>query len=584
MSDLSRITGRVQVVRARNVSRDREYAKLIAIRQGDYEKVAPGLFNTEEFDRPLVANLIDTTARDIAETMAPVPTVNCNAATLSNASEVTRQSKRNAIANSYIQKSRLQDQMFAGADRYGSFGFMAYIIDPDTEEHAPRIRVGERATAHYVKDYRGNTAEYFEVSRIPIDELMLKYPDHAAQLAAHQKRHTEATEVEVVDWYDKERRLLFVLDPQIVLVDLPSPLPGKCPVRIVERPTITGQGPRGQFDDVIWVQVARALLQMYTMSAIERQVNAPLVVPMDVNEMEIGPFAAIQTDGQVTTVPLQISPALFPEGQVLAQEQRMGSRYPEGRTGSIDASVITGQGIQALNGAFDTQVATFQRLNASAMEDVISMCFEMDEHLWPDLKKTFFIRDNGSPFKLEYQAGKDIAGDYTCDVTYGAIAGLDANRGLIFILQALAGGLVSKQTARKTLPVDINPSEEERAIGLEQMDDSIAAALAALPQAIPQMAMGGMDPRELVQQITEIRKLVANGKSPAEAAEKVFAPKEDPQAEAPAPDPLAEAQAGGAGLPGAGGGGASDMLMMLAGVGAGGDPNMSANVSRMIPM
>jgi hypothetical protein len=113
-------------------------------------------------------------------------------------------------------------------------------------------------------------------------------------------------------------------------------------------------------------------------------------------------------------------------------------------------------------------------------------------------------------------------------VTYGAIAGLDPNRGLVFVLQALAGGLIAKKTARKTLPVDLNVEAEERQIQMEGIDDAVAATLATLPQAIPQMAMNGMDPREIVMQITQAHDLVNKGKSVVEALQEVFAPKQPP--------------------------------------------------------
>src|SRR5690606_27878721 len=117
----------------------------------------------------------------------------------------------------------------------------------------------------------------------------------------------------------------------------------------------------------------------YTMNALEQSVNAPIAMPKDVTEMDIGPFSVVQSENPqaIGRVNLQLSPGLFPEQQILAQEQRTGSRYPEGRSGSIDASIVTGQGVQALMGTFDTQVQTFQRLCASALEDVIGICFEM---------------------------------------------------------------------------------------------------------------------------------------------------------------------------------------------------------------
>src|SRR5690348_11627920 len=99
MDSAKDIAGRVQLARIRNAERDKDYRAVVAIRRGDYEAVAPGLFNTSEFDKPLVANLIDTTARDIAEVMAPLPSVVCQSAALSNEADGKRQDLRSAIAN-----------------------------------------------------------------------------------------------------------------------------------------------------------------------------------------------------------------------------------------------------------------------------------------------------------------------------------------------------------------------------------------------------------------------------------------------------------------------------------------------------
>lgn len=585
------IASRVALARIRNADRDKDYRAVVAIRRGDYESVAPGLFNTSEFDKPLVANLIDTTARDIAEVMAPLPAVVCQSATLSNETDAKRQDLRSCIANGYVQNSRLQDQMFGGADRYGTFGFMAYIVEPDFVDRMPVIRIDDIHTSYYNQDYRGRVKEYFSVSRFPVAELCARFPDVEGLeniIANRWGSNSGDRLVEIVRWYDDQHQCIALLDPAIVLVSVENPTK-RCPVRVVERPQVVPNAVRGQFDDVIWVQIARALVQVYTMNALEQSVHAPIAVPDDVTEMEIGPFSLLQSKNPqgIGRVPLNISQGLFPEFSTLAQEQRMGSRYPEGRSGSIDASIVTGQGVQALMGTFDTQVQTFQRLNASALEDVIAMCFEMDEHLFGGSNKIRYIKDNGAPRKVTYDPAKDISGDYTADVTYGAIAGLDPNRGLVFVLQALAGGLMSKQTAMKSLPVDMNPLAETRQIQLEHLDDSIAAAMSQLPLAIPQMAMGGADPRELVLQITQIHDLIQKGESPSDAIAKVFAPKQPAQPAEPPPNPLEQAQGAGAGpaaLPGAGSGGAADMLMSLAGMTPGGNANLQSNVSRMRPV
>lgn len=586
MADAQYIAGRVQMERARCHERDQNHKRIMAIRQGRYDEVAPGLFNTSDFPQPLVANLIDTTARDVAEVMAPLPTFNCQSASLSNATDQKRQDMRAAIANAYVQHSRLQSQRYGGADRYGSFGFMAYIVELDVKAKMPIIKVGKNGGAYYCKDHAGRVRQYFEVYQCSPTDLCHEYPDHADQIRNAFGHVGEKQTVEVVKWHDAERDLVMILDNDYVLYEAENLL-GKCMVRVVERPRLTEAEPaRGQFDDVVWVQIARAIVQQYTMNALERSVNAPLAVPKDVQEIDLGPFATVQSDrpDQIGYVNLQITPGLFPEQGILQQEQLQGSRYPEGRSGSFDASIITGQGVQALMGTFNTQIQTFQRLDVEELEEVIGLCFELDEKLWGNVEKTVHIKDNGAPREFKYTPKKDIAGNYIVDVSYGAIAGLDPNRGLIFVLQSMAGGLISKSTGRRSLGgvLDLNIPAEERQMQLEQVDDAIAAALAQMPLAIPQMAMSGMDPREMTLQIAKARDMIAKGKEPVEAIMEVFAPKEAP---APA-DPMAALQQQAqtpAGLPGQGSGGASDLLMMLAGTTPSGNPNLSASVSRMLP-
>ncbi len=115
---------------------------------------------------------------------------------------------------------------------------------------------------------------------------------------------------------------------------------------------------------------------------------------------------------------------------------RMGARYPEGRSGNIDASIITGQGVQALLGAFDTQVKTGQQILSDTFEDVMQLCFKMDERLFPGTKK-ISATSGGAKFELDYDSRKDINGDYGIQVRYGLMSGLDPSRALIFSLQAL---------------------------------------------------------------------------------------------------------------------------------------------------
>jgi hypothetical protein len=152
-------------------------------------------------------------------------------------------------------------------------------------------------------------------------------------------------------------------------------------VVVAKRPSIDGQM-RGQFDDVLGIQLLRNRFALLAMEAAEKSVQAPIVVPSDVQELQLGGDSIIRTNtpGGVRRVDLNIPPGAFTEQSILQAELRIGTRYPEGRTGNIDASIITGQGVQALMGGFDTQVKSAQAIFASALKDVISKCFEVDEN------------------------------------------------------------------------------------------------------------------------------------------------------------------------------------------------------------
>jgi hypothetical protein len=196
----------------------------------------------------------------------------------------------------------------------------------------------------------------------------------------------------------------------------------------------------------------------------------------------------------------------------------------------MDASIITGSGVQALMGGFDSQIKAMQTILAESFEQVISICFEMDEKLFPGKKKqrgTF----NGAPYEFEYDPKKDINGDYTVQVRYGLMAGLDPSRALIFALQSLQANLVSRDFIMRELPWSMNVSGEQERIDIEKMRDSLSASLAALSGAIPQMAMQGQDPSDIVEKIAKVIDARRKGTAIEEAVMKVF---EKPEPEEPA--------------------------------------------------
>lgn len=163
----------------------------------------------------------------------------------------------------------------------------------------------------------------------------------------------------MIRYIDKDVQVLYIPERKnLVLTEVRNRL-GKVPVFVAERPGLDNQV-RGQFDDVMWVQLARARMALLGLEAVEKSVQAPLAVPQDVQQMTFGADAIIRTASpeKVRRVGVELPQGAFMESQLLEGEMRTGARYPEGRSGSIDASVVTGRGIQELQGGFDTQVKT----------------------------------------------------------------------------------------------------------------------------------------------------------------------------------------------------------------------------------
>ncbi len=66
-------------------------------------------------------------------------------------------------------------------------------------------------------------------------------------------------------------------------------------VVVARRPTVDGEM-RGQFDDVLGIQLLRNRFALLAMEAAEKSVQSPIVVPQDVQEIEFGGDSIIRTN------------------------------------------------------------------------------------------------------------------------------------------------------------------------------------------------------------------------------------------------------------------------------------------------
>ena len=521
---IDQIASRVDSLQYRASERDARAGDVLAVRQGKISEVYPDFF-PEGVDTNVVANFIDIVARDLSEVMAPLPAVNCSSANQVNDRARRFADNRTRIASNYFNHSDLQVSMYTGADHYITYGFLPFVIELDQEAKLPRIRLENPRMAYPEFDRYGRCIAFAKRYTLTLGELVAQFPEYESQLLGPSGFKQDINNlVEIIRYYDKDQSVVYIPSRQnLVLSQARNPL-GKMMVIVAKRPTIDGEM-RGQFDDVLGIQLLRNRFAMLAMEAAEKSVQAPIVLPQDVQELQLGGDAVIRTANPagVRRVELTLPQGAFTEQQLLNQELRVGARYPEGRTGNIDASIVTGQGVQALMGAFDTQVKSAQAIFATALRDVISLCFEVDEMFFDEVKTIRGV-DAGSPYALEYKPSKDIKKDYSADVRYGMLAGLNPAQGLIFMLQALGGKLISKDMAMRELPFNVNVTQEQEKIEVEDMRNALIGSLQAYTQAIPQMAAAGQDPSDIVRKIADVIKSRQKGQAIEDAIEEIFAP------------------------------------------------------------
>ena len=535
---MEQIAARVEALRYRNSERDARNQDVLAVRKGKISQVYPDFF-PDGVDANVVANFIDVVARDLSEVMAPLPAVNCSAANSVSDKARAFADKRTRIASNYFSHSDLSIQMYSGADWYITYGFVPFMIELDEESKMPRIRVENPIGAYPEFDRYGRCVAFAKRYLMTLGELVTQFPEYERELLGpNGYRQDLYAQLELIRYYDKDQSVIYLpTRGNLTLSYAANPL-GKMMVVVARKPSIDGEL-RGQFDDVLGIQLLRNRFALLAMEAAEKSVQAPIVLPQDVQELQLGGDAVIRTANPagVRRVELTLPQGAFAQSALLNQELRAGTRYPEGRSGNIDASIVTGQGVQALMGAFDTQVKAAQAIFAATLRDIISLCFEVDEKVYPE-EKTIRGVDSGSPYEITYKPSKDIKGDYSADVRYGMLAGLNPAQGLIFMLQALGGGLISKDMAMRELPFTVNVTQEVEKIEIENMRQSLLGGITAMAQAIPAMATSGGNPADIVTKIAGVITARQKGVSLEDAIAEIFAPEQPVPPVGAAPSPV----------------------------------------------
>jgi hypothetical protein len=574
------------------------------VRNGDVRSILPGFF-PDYWPQPIVANTLDVVTRDLSEQVGKMPTLTCTAAV--NVSNLQKKfsTKRTKIAHKYAAVSQLRHKLVEAADWLITYGFVAAIVEPDFHHESPRVRFENPMNAYPEFDIMGNCVAYAKIHMEPASVLASKYPEFINELmgSSDPRDHIRNAEqiLSLVRYVDADQMLVYVPErANLVIHQAPNPL-GKCPVVVAQRSKYDEQT-RGAMDDVMWIQLAKARMALFNMEAVEKAIQAPLAIPKDVRKLSFGPDAVIQTDSPqgIRRVGMEYPPQVEAMMQGYESDLMMGSRYPGTRAGAAPGSIVTGQGVDALEGGFDSQTMTYQLLLGVTLQRALSLCFKLDEILWKNAKKELRVMVNGSLFEETYQPSKDIAGIHEVEVTYGFAAGMDPNRALVFLLQMMSANLVDRDFVLQQMPFDLDTLQTLQRVDVEKLEDALKQGVFSMLTSMGVMAQQGQDPSQLLLQTAKMIDARQKGKTLTEAVMAAFKPPTPPPGQQPDQDASQMPPGAGGGMPGqppqggppgppgppqqGGAGGGQALMQMLSGLTGGGSPNLQANVKSTQPI
>jgi len=589
---LAEVARKVRALKDAARDRDQRMRDLRDIRSGDIDTVMPGTM-PEPWPYPVVANMIDTVARDTSEVMGQMPAINCTNSMQTSERSRKFSSRRTRIANHYLIASRMASgEQIKFCDHYMSYGMAIYMVEPDVCNKTPVIRVENPIGAYPEFDIFGNLRSYSRMWREEAISLVSKYPflmsvlNRTDTYGRSVDGGWEEREIEICKYMDKEQIVLYLPAHSNTLVDYMENVLGELMISIAIRPSYDEQI-RGAYDDAKWVYLAKSRMAMLGLEATEKSVRAPIAVPRDLQKYQAGADSILRTDSpeKIRRVGVDTPQFAAQEEQLLERELRISTRSPEARSGNVNASIITGKGVEALMGGFDTVITTGQQVVGQALMRALEFCFGMDEILWGEEKKTIRGVVQGTPFEDTYIPSKDIDGNHKVDVTYGFAAGQDPARAIVGMLQLRGDDLISRDFVMRQLPMEIDVVQMQTQIDQEHFEDALKAGIQGAMQAIPQMALQGMDPLDPLMKMAKVVQLREKGKPVHEAVLEAFTPPKQPEApqgpEQAMPGPEGQAAPQGApGMPSQASAGGRDVMQMLASLRSSGQATMNTRTRR----
>lgn len=246
---------------------------------------------------------------------------------------------------------------------------------------------------------------------------------------------------------------------------------------------ITLDKPHGQFDGLMGMYYTRARLQALTEIAIERGIFPDeYLVSRPGENPEIIQVADGKT-GQLGVVKggdiqqLQTNPGYKTDTALdrLERQERLEGAIPAEFGGESGTNIRTGRrGDSVLSATVDFRVQEAQEIFASSIVEEDKIAIGIEKAYWGAQAKSFFIPGRAGGI-TDYTPNKLWETDFHY-VAYSA-AGSDVNSLIVGLGQRLGTGLMSKESARESDPLILDPELEKDRIVAEGIEAALLSSI-----------------------------------------------------------------------------------------------------------
>ncbi len=436
-----------------------KYSKLRALEQGEIlgTDLSEGILTTRE---EVVCNLLNTIVDGNVAKLGMLPEINVVIPYPANDEKVAFAEKIERIIYAYWASSNMVRKMAVAAFDSSTLGTAVFSVHPDFQTKLPMIEVRDPSTVYpepeYGKDYSF------------LDNCIFSWKEYSFVINREFGTNFETEEVEVIEYIDKQHRILIVEDDILARVRHNYKF---CPVVIIQN-IVQPRTPFGSSDIEQVIGLNQYAIHLFNLEryGLEEVLFSPIILidPLKApEELELGPDAVwgVHAGGGATRLPPVSTPPNL-DAQLARTFNLIfrGTAYGPAEFGETAVtSVGTGKFQTALRSPLGERLEFKRGLWGEALCRLNTMCLKIDEMEWGDVEKEVFGRDLRSKYAIRYKPKEDINGWYENEVIWSPW-GADLPTQLTTLLMASGQKIVSKDFVRQHIRGIRDPEEEARRI------------------------------------------------------------------------------------------------------------------------